>query len=270
MIVEEMARKKSSRTKISRAKPILFAFFDVLGFSKMVAENSADKIADLYDTLIEKTVKKEASRCLGLASDGTGVSYPALFSLDVKHAYFSDTIFMWVPLEKIFAAPFVAHCATFVCECLEMEIPVRGVIALGEAVMDEKTGTYIGTPIVEGAECEKIQEWLGVAFAPSATWPQFVAEIQPSLIIEYDIPVKAGKADSLPPIALNWCRHWDELHGSPSTKKLAELQAKSPHPKIENAIKFAEHCAQNVDWHLRPSEYFDGKRLKLASMSSVV
>lgn len=248
---------------------IMLAFFDVLGFSKRVESEGPEQTAALYHQLIETTVKKEASRGLGAVSDGTGKRYLALFNLDVQTAYFSDTIFMWVPLERVFADAFVNHCATFVCEALNMGVPIRGAISLGEAVMDRSTGTYIGIPIVEGASCEKVQEWLGVAYAPSAACQPFLAEVHPNIYIEYDIPVKPGHENDLPPVALDWTRRWEELYGTSATSKLAELNASSPHAKIQNAIAFAEYCQANRDWHKQPPEWFEGKRLKMLRQDDV-
>lgn len=247
----------------------MLGFFDVLGFSKRVETEGPEQTAALYRQLIETTVKKEASRCLGTVSDGTGARYMSIFSLDVKTAYFSDTIFMWVPLERVFVDAFVSHCATFVCEALAMGVPVRGAIALGEAVMDRNTGTYIGMPIVEAASCEKIQEWLGVAYTPSATWPPFMAEVHPNHFIEYDIPVKPGHENDLPPVALDWTRRWEELFNCPASTKLVELNGQSPHKKLENAIAYVEHCALNRDWHKKPPEHFEGKRLKMMKQSDI-
>jgi hypothetical protein len=248
---------------------VILGFFDVLGFSKRVETEGPEKTAALYHTLIETTVKKEAARALGLVSDGTGNRYPAAFSLDVQTAYFSDTIFMWVPLERVFADAFVSHCATFVCEALNMGVPIRGAIALGEAVMDRGTGTYIGMPIVEGAACEKVQEWLGVAFAPSATWQPFLAEVSPNSYIEYDIPIKSGHENDLPPIALDWSKRWEELFGTTASAKLAELNAAAPHSKISNAMDFAEFCQRNRNLHEQPAAWFDGKRLKMSTPDEI-
>ena len=247
---------------------IMLGFFDVLAFSKRVETEGPEETAALYHRLIETTVQKEASRCLGAVSDGTGNRYLTLFSLDVQHAYFSDTIIMWVPLERVFADAFVNHCATFVCEALALDVPIRGAIALGEAVMQRDSGTFIGMPIVEAASCEKIQEWLGVALSESATWPPFLAEVHPNLFIEYDIPVKPGKESALPPVALDWTRRWEELYGYPASKKIEELDRKAPHQKLKNALAFTQFCAQNKDWHKRPPEAFEGKRLKLVSASN--
>lgn len=254
---------------VPKKMPIMLGFFDVLGFSKRVETEGPKDTAIIYHHLIDTTVKKEKSRCLGAVSDGTGARYLTLFSLDVQTAYFSDTILMWVPLERMYADAFVSHCATFVCEALAMNVPIRGAIALGEAVMDRETGTYIGMPIVEAASCEKIQEWLGVAYAPSATWPPFMAEVHPNLFMEYDIPVKPGHEEELPPVALDWTRRWEELFESPASTKLIEVNNAKPHEKLQNTISYVEHCNRNLDWHKQPPEYFEGKRLRMIKESEI-
>jgi hypothetical protein len=76
------------------------------------------------------------------------------------HAYFSDTILLWCPLVPAFAAIFVERCADMIGEALSMGIPLRGAVTLGDAVLDEKTSTYIGKPIVEAAMLEKGQDWI--------------------------------------------------------------------------------------------------------------
>lgn len=247
----------------------MLGFFDVLDFASRVEREGPEDTAALYRALIDNTVKKEASRCVGAVSDGTGNRYLTLFSLDVKHAYFSDTIMLWAPLERVFADAFVNHCATFVCEALAMNVLIRGTLTLGEAVMDQASGTYIGMPIVEGARGEAIQEWLGVAYGDSATWNPFMAEVHPNLYIEYDIPVKQGKEAVLPPVALDWTRRWEEMQEISASRALAQLDQKTPHQKLKNAMAFARYCEENRDWHKRPPEAFEGKRLKMVKASSV-
>jgi hypothetical protein len=205
--------EESKPTKI----PIISGFFDVLGFSERVKTEGPEQTAALYDLLIKSTLEKEKDRCLGSVAVG-GNRYLALFNLDVKHAYFSDTIFLWVPLQPMLAGAFVHQCATFVCEALALNVPVRGAIAIGDAIMHRLYGTYVGMPIVEAAGCEKVQEWVGVVFAESATWPPFLAELNSTSLIEYDVPMKPDAKVDLPPLALDWPRRWQELFSTSAEK----------------------------------------------------
>jgi hypothetical protein len=241
--------------------PIMLGLFDVLGFSKRLEADGLDNVVALYNHLISETVKKEAKRCLGLKGDGTGKRYMVAFALNVRYAYFSDTILLWVPLESLFAAPFIAHCNTFVCEALAMNVPVRGAIALGEAVMHRPSSIYIGAPIVEAARLEKDQNWIGVSLAHSATWPPFLAELEPKSIIEYDVPAKAK--DELSGVVLDWPRRWRELNSSSPKDKLSEMNEHTPHPYYGNTIPFVEYSKANEDWYLRPEEEMQGARLRM-------
>jgi hypothetical protein len=243
----EPFRESSEQTKI----PIMLGLFDVLGFSKRLEDDGLERIVELRNELIATTVKKEAARCLGGRADGTGNRYPVLFQLGVRCAYFSDTILLWVPLEKLFVAPFIAYCATFVCEAFAMEIPVRGAIALGDAVMHRPSGTLVGSPLVEAARAEHNQMWAGVVFTPSATWPPFfLEELDPKLIIEYDAPAKDGSEAHLSPIVLDWPRRWRELHGLSLTEHLREMNRSRPHGYYAPTIAFAEYLEQNANWYL--------------------
>ncbi|MGH6848283.1 MAG: hypothetical protein ACREC0_12850 [Methylocella sp.] len=254
--------EESKPTKI----PIILGFFDVLGFSERVKTEGPDQTAALYERLIKSTLAKEKDRCLGSVPDDKGNRYLVVFSLDVKHAYFSDTIFLWVPLQPMFAGAFVNHCATFVCEALALNVPVRGAIAIGDAIMHRPSGTYIGMPIVEAAGCEKVQDWVGVVFAESATWPPFLAELNPTSVIEYEVPVKPDAKADLPPLALDWPRRWKELFSTSAEVKLEELSSKKAHSKLANTIQFVKHCDANLDWHTRPATEQEGSRLRMVQM----
>ena len=74
-----------------------------------------------------------------------------------------------------------------------MELPIRGAIAAGDAILDRSTDTYLGKPILEAHELEANQDWLGLTFSYQATWPPLIADISPKLLMEYQIPVKKGE-----------------------------------------------------------------------------
>jgi hypothetical protein len=141
--------------------PTILGFFDVLGFSQRLEREGLDTILVLYNDLIQTTIKKQEEnrrwepgfRPVGESHEGTLMS-PVLFGLPLRSAYFSDTILLWVPHVQMFVRPFVAHCATLLCEALNMRVPLRGSLALGEAVMHRPTSTYIGEPIVEAARLQ--------------------------------------------------------------------------------------------------------------------
>lgn len=244
---------------------IMVGLFDVLGFSKRLETEGLENTVSLYNDLISTTVKKEAGWCSRFVNDGTGKYFPALIDLNIRYAYFSDTILLWHTLEKLYAAPFISYCATFVCEALALDVPVRGAIALGEAVMHRSIGTYIGQPIIDAARLEQVQQWIGVSFARSATWPPFLAALDAQLIIEYDTPVKEGKTSLLSPVVLDWPRRWRELYGSSPSEQVLAMNEATPHEYYGKTISFIEHSQANENWFQRTEEEMKDARLRMNS-----
>jgi hypothetical protein len=263
----EPFQEAANQTKL----PIILALFDVLGFSRRLEDEGLENILALYNELVQATLKKHEEekrwqsgfRAVGESSEGT-LMIPVLFALPLRFAYFSDTILLWVPLVQMFVQPFVAHCATFVCEALNMRIPIRGSLALGEAVMHRPSSTYLGQPIVDAARLESAQKWLGVVFSTSATWPEFMAEIDPRLIIEYDVPVKEGSSPGVTPVVLDWPRRWRELNGSDPRIVLEEMKTATQHPYYDSTMEFVQHSLDNENWHLKPEDEMANARLKMS------
>ena len=249
-------------------RPVVVALFDVLGFSKRLETFGLEAVVSTYQQLIDSAVLKDADRCLGLKDDGTGRRFVVAFALPVRYAYFSDTILLWVPLEQLFAAPFVSRCANLVCEALRLGVPLRGAIALGEAVMHKPTGIYIGAPIVEVARMEAAQKWIGMAFGETATWPPFLAELDPKLIIEYDAPLKEHANDLISPVVLDWPRRWRELYDCSPNEKLGEINAATPHPYYENTMAFANYSSANEDWHTLPEAETENRKLRMRKVAA--
>lgn len=257
----EPYREEDEQTKL----PVMLALLDVLGFSRRIEDDGIDAVLPLYNALIASTVRKEAEWSPQLVDDGSGSGsrFPALIPIDVRFAYFSDTILFWMPLFKLFVSPFLSHCTTFFCEALAMRVPVRGAIALGEAVLHRPTGTFLGQPLVDAALLEKEQAWLGVALAHSATWPEFMAQVDPRLIIEYDAPAKKVEKSVLSPVVLDWPRRWRELHGTSPRVVLDEMERKAPHVYCRNTLPFIEHSFSHTDWYERSGPEMENARLRM-------
>jgi hypothetical protein len=240
-----------TETHDPQAMPQIIGFFDVLGFEEKLKAIGITKMLELYEVMIKKAVLKDSWRCLGRFRVGENRYSPIIFSLPVRHSYFSDTIIFWVPLVQYFVAPFVARCAQLICEALEIEIPLRGSITIGEAVMHKKTSTYIGEPIVEAAKLEKAQNWIGVSFGRSATWPEFQKELEPKLIIQYySAHFKPEYKNLISNLVLDWPRQWREKFTGNVIDKLNNMNKnkKYEHCYI-NTINFVKHSEKNSDWY---------------------
>ena len=148
-----------------------------------------------------------------------------------------------------------------------MNIPLRGAIALGDAVLDNETGFFIGKPIVEAHHVERGQEWVGLTFGKSAVWSPFLVQLHGTAIIEYPPPMKEKEKEYSSPIVVDWPRRWrDRNSGECPSAKLRELNTKPKYAqKWINTIAFAEYSLKKHDWHLRPHEIPEDALLKLVS-----
>jgi hypothetical protein len=227
------------------------ALFDVLGFSKWIEREPLDSILAAYRLLIERAVNANAKGSLSAVQMEDGAIFAVIGP--PHHAYFSDTILLWCQLVPPAVADFVERCADLICEALAMGIPLRGAIALGDAVLDEKSSMFIGKPIVEAAMLEKGQDWIGITLGDSAFWSPFLAQQHGASIIEYSAPMKQGYEKYASPIVLDWPRRWRDKNGECPSRKLRELNTDPAASKYwDNAIQFAEYSLSRHDWFKHP------------------
>lgn len=252
-----MDRKKP---EISR---FAFAMFDVLGFSAWVKSVGLQTVLESYHTLIERAVTKPNEKgSLSAVQMPDGMIFAVTGA--PHHAYFSDTILLWCPLVPALVGDFVERCNELICEALSMDIPLRGAITLGDAVLDSDSNFFLGEPIIEAARLEKAQNWMGMTLGNSAVWAPFLAQLHGTAIIEYAPPIKENTTEPVPPIVLDWPRRWRNKHGKCPSLKLRELNKQPLFSKYwENTIRFAEFSASKHDWHLRPEEIPTDAILKL-------
>jgi hypothetical protein len=126
------------KPETSTPKPVIsrfaFAMFDVLGFSEWVINVDLQTILDSYHTLVNRAVVRPNEK-----GSLTSVQTPEGALLSVtrapNYAYFSDTILLWCPLMPPLVGDFVERCSDLICEALKMNIPLRGAITLGDAVL---------------------------------------------------------------------------------------------------------------------------------------
>src|ERR1700688_2687524 len=220
------------------------AVFDVLGFSALLQQKGLREISALYSRLIAEAVTKDAMRIDTLVRFSDTQQGTAIGALPVRHAHFSDTIFLWVPLVQHFIAAFMARCADMVCEALKMELPLRGAVAVGQAVMHVRTGTFVGAPIVEAARLEQSQDWLGVSLGPSMLAADVSREFDPHLVVPYSVPFKKGKQRVFADLALDWPSRFRTRYGTDPVEAIRAVD-RSPahHVYYANAVKFAEYSA---------------------------
>ena len=238
-------------------RPWMLGFFDVLGFRSWLDHVGLDAVLRAYRQLIDEAVTKPSLRCAGIREIAPGEGVPVLFALPTHSAHFSDTIVVWAPLDPLFVGPFLQRCADIICEALSMGIALRGAVSIGSAVMDQTTGTYLGDPIVEAAEHEHAQDWLGACMCPSTNWPEYQRQLlfDTSNVILYDAPLKSSADKCESHVALDWPRRWRETQKLDVDAAIDALDTDERFGRYyENARLFADHSTQNEDWFERHLE----------------
>lgn len=234
----------SEEPETPETRRYILAVFDVLGFSALLKEKGLSEITALYSRLIAEAVTKDAMRTYTIVRFSETQQGSVLGALPVRHAHFSDTIFLWVPLVQHFIAPFMARCADMVCEALKMGLPLRGALAVGPAVMHSSTGTFVGAPVVEAAKLEQSQDWLGVSLGPSMLAADVSREFDPNLVVPYAVPFKKGRARAPSDIALDWPSRFRARYGTTPIEAIRAIDTSpSHHIYYDNAVKFAEFSA---------------------------
>ncbi|MCX6723053.1 MAG: hypothetical protein NT094_03205, partial [Candidatus Staskawiczbacteria bacterium] len=121
-------------------------------------------VIELYQNLINLSVLKKGYKSFEKVRVGHNQYFLGSAYVPVKYAYFSDTIILWTTPTDVHLSPFIAKCADLICEALNLEIPLRGSICFGEAIMHKPSNIFLGSAIVEAANIEKSQKWVGATF----------------------------------------------------------------------------------------------------------
>ena len=221
--------------------------------SARVRRRGLAEIHSEYGRLIEIVKSRNGSLCIGRAPTGDGRYSPAVGWLQTEQTYFSDTVLVWAGFDQFRYPAFCSLCATLICEALNIAMPLRGAVSVGEAVLDQATGTYVGNAIVEAANVEKAQRWLGVSYAPSAA--KHIQAFDPRLVLPYTQHRKEGTERLVEGAVLDWPRFWRENYREDLVSTLRRLQLSlGSHPYIDATIDFAGYSERQHDWFLKQSQ----------------
>lgn len=99
---------------------------------------------------------------------------------------------------------FLDLCNEVICRSVEIGLPLRGAITLGEAVLHLDRGIYLGAPLVEAARLEKEQRFIGASFGRS-----FMSQVVPKRYqFAHSAHLKSSPPESFSGLVLDWPRHW--------------------------------------------------------------
>lgn len=131
--------------------------------------------------------------------------YPAILNLnhDERNRKANDPAQGWmyhtVPCDN-----FLDLCNEVICHSIEIGLPLRGGISMGEAVLHLDRGIYLGKPLIDAARLESPQQCIGASFASS-----FLEQLVPERYkLGHIAHFKKEPPSHFGGAILDWPRHW--------------------------------------------------------------
>lgn len=234
--------------------PKVIALLDVLGFESLLRGRGLEKMLADYAKLTAIVEKMEGCLCIAPLPNRDGTSNVGVGYLALERAFFSDTFLIWSDYDEFKLPAFCQMCSDFFCQSIELRLPIRGGIAVGDAHMDSKTGVFMGIPLVEAARVESAQRWLGISFGASFAKEPYNHFADVRTLLPYRAHHKSEpKYDGLlPGMVLDWPRHWRESRKNdvrPALKSMDTDASFSPY--YVNTLSFVDFSESKHDWHLK-------------------
>lgn len=256
-------------------------FLDILGFSNKISKESGlDEIKTKYLKLTE-IINSINEKYQDILSAGFGESSYATIDNNVglfyktNILYGSDSIVIWADrtweaakqiesIEKVhFAAkwigfpkpcdPFIDICNEIICASIELDLPLRGALSTGNAYFDFDKYIFIGKPIVESVQLEKIQNIIGATFCKSfeeqiipkrffMTFDKYLKE-EDEKCEKLNTEILKAKSNTNMNL-LDWPRHWRNTRTENLIKAIERVDF-GPRPDIKrNTLRFIEKSAE--------------------------
>lgn len=261
----------------------LVGYFDVLGFEDRFSKFGLNEIARKYDELIDIVNSRNAK--MAEMFEHADFHESAYWSAEaevcifnrITGAYASDSILIWAnsaypeargmtDSERIALAKdpasgwqyhpipcdnFVNSCNELVCHSLEVELPLRGAVSMGLAILDENRRVFLGAPLIEAARLEHAQTILGVGLCPS-----FLQQTIPKrFLVPFDGHLKDGCDAWYGGFILDWPRHWRNTR---ATDPRAAVRRLNQDPKVaayyENTLRFLDQSDDLAGQYESPEE----------------
>lgn len=252
-------------------KNILLAFFDILGTSKLLNDGEYQKVYDFYSEMVKLCSDSQTPIAIRNPLYGKRSLFPKLngvmaglagfdtpyhiISYDLHHAFFSDTFLLWIETDE-FLQPtlsgFLEKCCIVFCEAIHRGIPLRGVISVGSAIMDEENQIYLGKPLAEAAKAEPQQNWIGIGLGRSI---QNIHQMDTKYLLPYFNhikPLKNEKEQLLGGWVLDWPSWWHHEYEDDVTTFINNMNTDEKFScYYSNCLSFVEVSKQReIIWKL--------------------
>lgn len=254
----------------------LVGLFDILGFEQKLANLGLAEMLARYEALIDVVNyrKEQVRRVFGDMNFKESPYWTAerdVFIFNEIHgAYASDSILLWAnrtwpeargknpdDFEELSKDPangwafqpipcdnFLDVCNDLICHGLEVGLPLRGAVSMGEAVFDEDKNIFLGRPIIDAARLEKGQNFVGASLCRS-----FVDQTIPKrFLLQFDGHLKSGYAERWGGFVLDWPRHWRKTRSGDVSQIIKALDIDPQYsPKYKNTLDLIAHSQNFAD-----------------------
>lgn len=237
-------KKRQKEKSNIDTKKYFIGFIDILGFSKLI-ENKSIKLLQIYKSLERILIDLKSIHLTGFSNksymftDKNGkkitkntkiIKNTPKYSQEILENYmvnFSDSIIFYIEIvsnlgdniERFksicwlineFIAIAILHPNNQEC----FELPLRGAISYGDAIIDNNNNIHIGKPIVDSYLLSEHQNWMGGAIHPNKDIEKYIKPLigYDNEILLYKVPINQNSNDTKcyeieTKYSLNWVNH---------------------------------------------------------------
>ena len=197
--------------------------FDVLGFEQTLARIGLAELRVRYGSLVDAVTWRRAQ------SAGSG--------LGTHGAYASDSILLWAN-RALPCDDFLDVCNDLICHGLEVGLPLRGAVSMGEAVLEAHRNIFLGRPLVDAARLEGGQKFIGAGVCKS-----FVEQAIPKrFLLRFEQHLKDSNSAQWGGFVLDWPRHWLRTRSADVEQVIRTMNIDAEHsPYYENTLDLVAH-----------------------------
>ena len=232
-------------------RDFIICILDVLGFENLFNQVGLETIEKKYRELIDVADKHNFE--LALMERG-GV--PVMGNPGIKSSYFSDTILFWCPYDDMRMEVLFDSLTEVMCKSIEIGLPLRGAVSVGQVVIEKENGVYLGQPFISAARAETAQKWIGITLSKTFDLPKYNGGFKADRILEYKKHLKPDKMDKVIPLVLDYPRKWRKTRDHSLIEAIKALDTDETFSDYySNTIEFVNYSADNHDWWTKHPSY---------------
>ena len=223
----------------------LLCLLDVLGFENILKSIGLERLHKKYEELIQYVKSQQG----GLNIVPTSGGHVAVGWLLLENTYFSDTILFWTNYNKMSLPGFTQLISESICFGIELKLPLRGTMVIGDMILDNENKKYLGEGLVEAARTERLQNWIGVSFGQSFNKSDYKSGFHLNTVLPYKSHYKDKDSGYATGMVVDWPRRWRETRNTDINTLVLNLDNDSKFSEYyQNTLRFIDFSVNNHDW----------------------